>query len=68
VWAGTVTPTGRKKCGNIASNPLAGEHAVQLKKGQEMGRFKLGLRLLSLCFEKDSIGILVMAEGDPTAG
>ena len=53
VWSGTVTPpTG----GRIQSwsYPGSGPEAIQLKKGEEMGHFKLGSTVV-LAFAKDSI-------------
>lgn len=46
VWAGTITPPAGK---NIFTwhYPLSGSESVQLKKGDEMGRFKLGSTVVS---------------------
>lgn len=47
VWAGTVTPPR----GNTIyrwNYPSHGEKAIMLKKGQEMGRFKLGSTVINL--------------------
>lgn len=53
VWAGTVTPPR----GNTVYRwdyPAQGTQSVVLKKGQEMGRFKLGSTVINL-FAKDAI-------------
>ncbi|SDH95625.1 phosphatidylserine decarboxylase [Vibrio xiamenensis] len=53
VWAGTVTPPR----GNTVYRwdyPAQGDTSVVLKKGQEMGRFKLGSTVINL-FAKDSV-------------
>jgi phosphatidylserine decarboxylase len=53
VWAGTVTPPR----GNTIyrwNYPTEGEKAIVIKKGQEMGRFKLGSTVINL-FAKDKI-------------
>ncbi|GAB2652731.1 archaetidylserine decarboxylase [Vibrio panuliri] len=53
VWAGTVTPPR----GNTVYRwdyPAEGDKAVILKKGEEMGRFKLGSTVINL-FAKDAI-------------
>jgi len=46
IWHGTVTPP----CGQIDSwdYPADGENAITLKKGDEMGRFKLGSTVVML--------------------
>ncbi|WGW00048.1 archaetidylserine decarboxylase [Vibrio sp. YMD68] len=52
-WAGTVTPPR----GNTVyrwNYPAEGNKSVHLKKGQEMGRFKLGSTVINL-FAKDAI-------------
>lgn len=41
IWAGTVTPPAGKDVFSW-DYPASGERAVKLKKGDEMGRFKLG--------------------------
>ncbi len=53
VWAGTVTPPR----GNTVYRweyPSEGHNSVTLKKGEEMGRFKLGSTVINL-FAKDAI-------------
>lgn len=50
VWAGTVTPPR----GNTVyrwNYPTTGEKAIQFKKGEEMGRFKLGSTVINLFAE-----------------
>lgn len=64
VWAGTVTPPAGKNVQHW-QYPLAGEYAVHLKKGEEMGRFKLGSTIVA-CFEADKLEFSQLAEGDPT--
>ncbi len=47
VWAGTITPP----TGNTIHKwdyPADGEKAIRLKKGEEMGRFKLGSTVINL--------------------
>lgn len=47
VWAGTITPP----TGNTIHKwdyPADGDHAIRLKKGEEMGRFKLGSTVINL--------------------
>ena len=53
VWAGTVTPP-RGNTVHRWDYPAEGDKAVVLKKGEEMGRFKLGSTVINL-FAKDSI-------------
>lgn len=53
VWAGTITPP----TGNVIHRwhySQEGKNAVQLKKGDEMGRFKLGSTVINL-FAKEQI-------------
>lgn len=53
VWAGTVTPpTGPEV--RRWDYPATGTQAIVLKKGQEMGRFKLGSTVINL-FPKDMV-------------
>lgn len=52
-WAGTVTPP-RGNTVHRWEYPAEGDKAIILKKGQEMGRFKLGSTVINL-FSKDSI-------------
>jgi phosphatidylserine decarboxylase len=64
VWAGTISPPIGKNVQHW-QYPLEGEHAVHLKKGQEMGRFKLGSTIVA-CFEANRLEFSELAEGDPT--
>jgi len=53
VWAGTVTPpTGPKV--HSWDYPASGDNAIKLKKGEEMGHFKLGSTIV-MTFPEDSI-------------
>lgn len=65
VWAGTITPPR----GNTVYKwdyPAEGDKAVILKKGEEMGRFKLGSTVINL-FAKDAIEFdASMENGQPT--
>lgn len=56
VWAGTVTPPAGKDVFRW-QYPAEGPNAVHLKKGDEMGRFKLGSTVV-LTFAKDQIEFL----------
>jgi len=64
VWAGTVTPPTGK---NVVhwQYPTSGDDAVSLKKGDEMGRFKLGSTIV-VCFEPNAIQLEELQSGDPT--
>ncbi|MCW4442389.1 archaetidylserine decarboxylase [Vibrio splendidus] len=53
VWAGTITPP-RGNSVYKWDYPAQGDTAVVLKKGEEMGRFKLGSTVINL-FAKDAI-------------
>lgn len=53
VWAGTITPP-RGNTVHKWDYPAQGHNAVVLKKGDEMGRFKLGSTVINL-FAKDAI-------------
>jgi len=56
VWAGTVTPpTGKEEF--RWQYPAEGPNSVHLKKGDEMGRFKLGSTVV-LTFAKDAVDFL----------
>jgi len=49
VWAGTITPPRKQALHNWSF-----DHLIQLKRGEEMGRFKLGSTVIAL-FEGDNI-------------
>ncbi|MGF1683532.1 archaetidylserine decarboxylase [Photobacterium minamisatsumaniensis] len=53
VWAGTITPP-RSPRVHSWDYPAEGDQAITLKKGDEMGRFKLGSTVINL-FPKDAI-------------
>ncbi|WP_373949567.1 archaetidylserine decarboxylase [Vibrio pomeroyi] len=53
VWAGTITPP-RGNSVYKWDYPAQGDKAIILKKGEEMGRFKLGSTVINL-FAKDAI-------------
>lgn len=53
VWAGIINPP-RTKDVVVYNYETTGEEAVQLKKGQEMGAFRLGSTVVNL-FAKDAI-------------
>ncbi|MCG2838621.1 archaetidylserine decarboxylase [Photobacterium sp. WH77] len=53
VWSGTITPP-RGPVVRRWDYPTDGEQAVTLKKGQEMGRFKLGSTVINL-FPKEMV-------------
>ena len=65
IWAGTVTPPR----GNTVYHwdyPAEGDNSVILKKGEEMGRFKLGSTVINL-FAKDKVSFDdTMENGIPT--
>ncbi|MGS2721813.1 archaetidylserine decarboxylase [Paraglaciecola aestuariivivens] len=64
IWAGTVSPPTGKNVQHW-QYPTEGEHAVSLKKGEEMGLFKLGSTIVA-CFEADALDFADLAEGDIT--
>ncbi|WP_330961714.1 archaetidylserine decarboxylase [Photobacterium sp. 53610] len=53
VWAGTIAPP-RGQIVRRWDYPAEGEQAITLKKGEEMGRFKLGSTVINL-FPKDMV-------------
>ena len=63
-WAGTVTPPAGKNVQHW-QYPHEGEHGVHLKKGEEMGLFKLGSTIVA-CFEPDVLEFAPLQAGDVT--
>ncbi len=53
IWAGTITPFEGKTIRRF-DYPATGKDIIKLKKGEEMGRFKLGSTVINL-FAKDAI-------------
>lgn len=65
VWAGTITPPRSPRL-HVWNYPADGEQAVTLKKGEEMGRFKLGSTVINL-FPQGAIEFAEeLATGVPT--
>jgi phosphatidylserine decarboxylase len=64
VWAGTVSPPTGKNVQHW-QYPSTGEHSVRLKKGQELGRFKLGSTIVA-CFAPDMVEFAPLEPGDVT--
>ncbi|MFQ3237410.1 MAG: phosphatidylserine decarboxylase [Paraglaciecola sp.] len=64
VWAGTVSPPTGKNVQHW-QYPSTGEHSVHLKKGQELGRFKLGSTIVA-CFAPDMVEFAPLEPGDTT--
>lgn len=64
VWAGTVTPPTGKFVHHWKYDKDT-EAAVVLKKGEELGRFKLGSTIVA-CFEPNSIEFEALAAGQTT--
>ncbi|MBL8026242.1 MAG: phosphatidylserine decarboxylase [Fibrobacteres bacterium] len=56
IWAGTITPPHGKQVYR-QKYPSSGQGSVSLKKGDEMGRFKLGSTVV-LTFAKDAVKLL----------
>ncbi len=61
VWAGTVTPPAGKNVQHWSYDKDS-ESSVSLKKGEELGRFKLGSTIVA-CFEQDVIDFEAMEAG-----
>jgi phosphatidylserine decarboxylase len=63
-WAGTVSPPAGK---NVLhwQYPTQGDDSISIKKGEEMGLFKLGSTIVA-CFEADSIEFADLDAGDVT--
>lgn len=64
VWAGTITPPAGKTVQHWRYEPEKGEQ-IALKKGDEMGRFKLGSTIV-VCFEPDAIEFDAMSSAMTT--
>ncbi len=64
IWAGTVTPPAGKKV-QTWTYPATGLNAVHLKKGEEMGLFKLGSTIVA-CFEPDMVEFADVGPGEVT--
>ena len=63
-WAGTVSPPTGKNVQHW-QYPEQGDHSVFIKKGEEMGLFKLGSTVIT-CFETDMIEFTDFSAGDVT--
>jgi phosphatidylserine decarboxylase len=63
-WAGAVTPPAGKNVQHW-QYPTQGENSVLIKKGEEMGLFKLGSTIVA-CFEADMIEFADLSAGDVT--
>lgn len=64
VWAGTVTPPPGKKVRTWHYSEQNAT-AIKFKKGDEMGRFKLGSTVV-MCFENGAVDFNELSEGDIT--
>ncbi|GEA10192.1 archaetidylserine decarboxylase [Alteromonas sp. KUL49] len=64
VWAGTVTPPAGKNVQHWTYE-TDGEASIKLKKGDELGRFKLGSTIVA-CFEPGAIEFEDLAPGQVT--
>ena len=64
VWAGTVTPPAGKNVQHWQYDKDS-EASVKLKKGDELGRFKLGSTIVA-CFENQAIDFEPLAPGQVT--
>ncbi len=64
IWAGTVTPPAGKNVQHWRY-PVDSENTVSLKKGEEMGLFKLGSTIVA-CFEPDMVEFNGQSNGDVT--
>lgn len=65
VWAGVINPPRTKEV-KVWTYPSEGDSAVVLKKGQEMGAFRLGSTVVNL-FPQNAVDLnLNLREGEPT--
>lgn len=64
VWAGTVTPPAGPNVVHWQYDPKA-DDPITLKKGEEMGLFKLGSTIVA-CFEPDRVNLAAMQPGETT--
>lgn len=64
IWAGTVTPPTGKNIQHWRY-PKDSENTISLKKGEEMGLFKLGSTIVA-CFEPDMVEFNGQSNGDVT--
>ncbi|WP_100642728.1 archaetidylserine decarboxylase [Alteromonas facilis] len=65
VWAGTVTPPAGLNVVHWQYDSENPDSAITLKKGEEMGLFKLGSTIVA-CFEPGKINLEPMSAGDVT--
>ncbi|WP_100658068.1 archaetidylserine decarboxylase [Alteromonas flava] len=65
VWAGTVTPPAGPNVMHWQYDTSNPDNIITLKKGEEMGLFKLGSTIVA-CFEPESIQLETMQAGDVT--
>lgn len=63
-WAGTITPPAGKNVQHW-QYPSEGEQSVHLKKGEEMGLFKLGSTIVA-CFQPNTLEFAELNAGDTT--
>lgn len=63
-WAGTVSPPAGKNVQHW-QYPSEGDNAVFIKKGEEMGLFKLGSTIVA-CFEPEMLEFADLSAGDIT--
>jgi phosphatidylserine decarboxylase len=63
-WAGTVSPPAGKNVQHW-QYPKQGDNSVFIKKGEEMGLFKLGSTIIA-CFEADTLEFAELSAGDVT--
>lgn len=63
-WAGTISPPAGKTVQHW-KYPAQGVNSVSIKKGEEMGLFKLGSTIVA-CFEANTIDFAELVAGDVT--